>query len=64
MRRGKGTLVFVVYLILGLYLINSAFLFVKIPAVILSVDKWIGFLGGLFLILGGINFLRLKRYVP
>jgi len=62
--RGRGTLVFILYLILGLYLINFGFNFIKIPTFITSIDKWIICIGGIFLILGGINFLRLKKYVP
>jgi uncharacterized protein involved in cysteine biosynthesis len=64
MARGKGTLFFIIYLVLGLYFINFGFQFIKIPALISNLDKWIIFLGGIFLILGGINFLRLKKYTP
>ena len=61
MRQGKGVL-FLVYLILGLYMINVAFNFVNLPEFISKIDKWIIFVGGILLILGGINYLKLKRH--
>lgn len=61
-QRGGGGAVFMVYLVLALYFVNVPFQFVKTPDTILSVEKWIIFLGGLFLVLGGINFLKSKRY--
>ena len=63
MARGGGALIFfILYLVLGLYLINVAINFINIPEFFLKIDKWIIFLGGVFLIFGGINFLRVNRY--
>ncbi len=56
---GKGALIgLVVYFIFGLYLINSAFDFISLPTFILNLDKWIVFIGGILIIVGGINYLR------
>lgn len=61
MRKGSGILV-VVYFVLALYLINVAIGFIALPEFFSKIDKWIVLLGGIFLVLGGINSLRLKRY--
>jgi hypothetical protein len=61
MRRG-GLALFVVYLVLALYLINNALNFISLPEFFVKIDSWILFLGGLFLIIGGINSLRMRRY--
>jgi hypothetical protein len=63
MARGGGRgLIFLIDLVLGLYFINFGFNFIKIPTVISGIDKWIIFLGGIFLILSGTSFLRSNRY--
>ena len=59
---GKGGLIgFLVYLILGLYFINSAFNFITLPEFVSNVDKWIMFFGGILIIVGGINYLRASK---
>lgn len=63
MARGGGAFIFfLLYLVLGLYFINFGFNFMKIPAFLTSIDKWIIFVGGILLIFGGINSLRMSRY--
>jgi len=57
----SGVLGFIVYLLFGLYLINSSFNFISIPNFIQSVDKWIIFIAGVLIITGGINYLRKGR---
>ena len=64
MVRGNGTAVFILYLILGVYFLNFGLNFIKMPAFFATIDKWIIFFGGILLILGGITYLRLKRFVP
>ena len=59
--KSKSLLFFLLYLIFGLYFLNSAFDFVKIPAFILKLDKWILFIGGILILIGAFNFLRTKR---
>ena len=59
---GKGGLIgFSVYLIFGLYFINSAFNFITLPEFVFSVDKWIIFIGGILIVVGGINYLRASK---
>lgn len=53
-----GVVVFLLYLIFGAYFINSAFSFITIPNFVLNFDKWIILLGGVMIIIGGINYLR------
>jgi len=60
--RGNSGLFFVIYLIFGVYFINYAFNFVPIPAFITSINKWIILVGGVLIIIGAINLLRLNRY--
>jgi cytochrome c biogenesis protein CcdA len=63
MARGGGAfLFFLVYLVLGLYFINFGINFIKIPTFFTSIDKWIIFAGGILLIFGGINSLRMSRF--
>lgn len=61
---GKNkTLFFLIYLVIGLYMINYPFQFLKIPeSISIVIDKWIILIGGALLIIGGINYLRLSKY--
>lgn len=52
---------FVIYLVLGIYFINSALIYYKIPEEILVFDKWIRLVGGCLIIIGGINSLRVRK---
>jgi hypothetical protein len=57
MMRGKqtsSTLIFLIYLALGLYLLNSPFNFIPLP----EPGKWFIFIIGFFLIAAGIKFIR------
>ena len=49
---------FLVYLIFGLYFVNSALGFIALPVFLDSIDKWILLVGGILIIIGGINSLR------
>lgn len=59
-RRG-GMSLFIVYLVLALYFLNSAFSFIILPDFFTKIDKWIVFLGAIFLVLGGISHMRMRR---
>ena len=63
---GLSTLVFILYLLLGFYFINFPLQFFKIPTEINAVNNWIIFIGGILLILGAINFMRVgsRRRMP
>jgi hypothetical protein len=60
MRRG-GITISLVYLIFGMYFINSAFNFITLPAFMNIIDKWLILVGGLLIFFGGINFWRARR---
>jgi hypothetical protein len=63
-RRGDGRILwFFVYALFGVYLLNVALNFIKIPASFAPVSKWIIFIGGGLLIFSAIRFLVRRRYV-
>jgi len=57
MRKGKIIWV-LIYLIFGLYFINSAFPSITLPSFIIRIDKWMVFIGAILIFIGGINYLR------
>jgi len=61
-RRSTSGFFFIIYLVFGAYFINYAFKFVAIPTQVISVEKWIILAGGILIIIGAINLLRLGRY--
>jgi len=61
MKRRGATIGFLLYIILGIYFINSAFNFISLPGFFSKIDKWIILIGGFFLIGGAINYLRARR---
>jgi len=59
---GKAAMIgFFVYLIFGLYLLNSSFSFITMPAFIQSIESWLILISGVLVIIGGINYLRTSR---
>ena len=56
------TFLFIVYVIFALYFLNYGLNFISVPENFLTFDKWIVFIGGLLLLFGGINHLRVGRY--
>ncbi|MBI3623877.1 hypothetical protein HY212_07410 [Candidatus Pacearchaeota archaeon] len=60
MASGKMFL-FLIYLILGLYLINFAGNWVKLPTFGSSINSWIMAAIGILMIIGGINYLRASK---
>lgn len=57
-----GAIGFFVYLIFGLYLLNSSFNFIIMPAFILSIENWLILISGVLVIIGGIKYLKAKKY--
>ena len=53
--------IFLAYLVLGVYFINFPFNFLKIPEVVTNFDKWIIFVAGILMLFGAINYFRVKR---
>ena len=60
MQKG-GIFWFIIYLVFGIYFINSSFNFIKMPEVISNFDSWIILLGGVLILLGGVNHFRAIR---
>jgi cytochrome c biogenesis protein CcdA len=59
---GNGSIiVFILHVVIGLYLLNITFSFIAIPELITKIDKWVIFIGGILVIIGGINFLRVSK---
>ena len=56
MTRALGFIVFIVYLIIGLYLLNFGLNVFTMPDFILDIEKWIIFVGGILVIVGGIKY--------
>jgi len=52
--------IFLLYLVLGLYFLNFPINYVAIPEYVSVYNNWIIFVGGIFIIFGGINLLRLS----
>jgi len=61
-RRGTMFAIFVIYVLFGLYFLNSKLNFMKIPESFAGGDLWIIFVGGVLLIIGGIRFVASRRY--
>ena len=60
--RGLGGIGFVIFLVLGLYLIVESFSLISLPAFVVSADKWISSIAGILLVVGGYYFWKQKRY--
>ena len=52
---------FLLYLVFGLYFINKPFQVIGIPESFAGTEEWIIFVGGLLLVWGAINVLRIAR---
>lgn len=55
-------LFFLLYIILGLYIINISEEFINVPEIIYDFNPLILFISGIFLIFGGINYLRASHH--
>ncbi len=60
-KRGANMFIFLLYLVFGLYFINSTFGFIPLPEFVLNIDKWIIFVGGILIIFGAINYFRAAK---
>ena len=61
MTNNLGILGFFVYCLFGLYLVNFAFDIIPLPVFIGFMDKWVIFISGILIIIGGINYLRVRN---
>lgn len=62
MARVFGIVIFIIYVLVGLYLINYPFNFITMPTFIVSIEKWILFIGGILIIIGGVKYLFARRH--
>ena len=53
---------FIIYLIFGLYFINISFSWISMPGFLTVIEKWLGLIAGLLLIVGGINFFKANKF--
>lgn len=54
---------FLVYLIFGIYFINSSLGFITLPEFISKIENWIVLVGGILILIGGINYIRAGKKV-
>ena len=57
MAKVMGILMFVVYVIVGLYLLAVPFDAFSLPESISFLDQWIFFIGGFLVLFGGVKYL-------
>jgi Mg2+ and Co2+ transporter CorA len=60
-RKGMNLILFFAFVIFGLYFINFPIPFLEVPEYLSQFNNWIIFVGGLLLLLGAIDYFRLKR---
>jgi len=63
-RRGGSFFLLALYFIFAAYFINYAIKFIPIPTAIEPFNKWIILAGGVLLILGAFNQIRLSSRYP
>ena len=56
--KSSCVIIFLLYLVVGLYFINFPFDYVEIPDYVAGFNDWIIFVGGILVIFGGLNYLR------
>ena len=61
MQKRGSWLVFLVYLALGLYFVNYSIAYIEIPKAITNFNSWIFIVGGVLILIGGINHLRISN---
>jgi len=61
MKKGMKIFWVVAHLVFGAYFINVALQFLIIPQNFGAFNKWIIFVGGILVLLGGINYWRITK---
>jgi len=56
-------IIFVIYLLLGVYLANIAFEFFPMPSFMASIESWVFLIAGVLLIFAGFGFLKRYKHV-
>ena len=63
MEKGNGTSVlFFIYAVFGAYFIITSLDLIPLPDFFSTIDKWITLIGGILIVIGGLNHLRIKRF--
>jgi len=58
---GGAAVIFLLNLVFGIYIIASALELAALPESLVKLDKWIFVIGGILIIIGGINYLRARK---
>lgn len=61
MAKGTKAIIFFIFLLVGLYTINSSFNFINLPKFITDLDNWISLVGGILIIIGGFVYLKISK---
>ena len=61
MQKSGSWLIFLVYLLVGLYFVNYSVKYIDIPSAVDSFSSIIFIIGGVLILLGGINHLRISN---
>lgn len=56
------TIIFLLHLVFGAYFINLGINYVAVPEVVSNFNAWIILIGGVLILLGGINYLRIGKW--
>ena len=56
--KSSKVILFLLYLVVGLYLINIPLKYIPVPGVISVWNEWIGFAAGVLLIIGSVSYLK------
>ena len=64
MMQNGGWLIAIVYIVIGLYLVNFAFGFYVVPKALSSLDKFIIGIGGVLLVIGSFKFFKRQPNYP
>ncbi len=60
MPKKRNIFLFLLYLVIGAYLILNSLNLFSFPDALVTIEKWIFFVGGVLVIVGGINHLRVR----
>jgi len=55
--------VFLIYLVIGLFLLNIQLNILTLPEVVTKIENWVVFIGGVLVIIAGVKYLMTPRYM-
>lgn len=59
--KNSGGIIFFVYLLIALYLVNSAFSFIVLPEAVTNFNQWITLVGAVLISLAGLKYLQAPK---